>query len=40
MEAMADEGRRQRVRTAGSLLDKYAQGEMAPGTTHPPEPGR
>lgn len=40
MEAMADEGRRQRVRTAGSLLDKYGQGEQAPGTTRPPEPGR
>jgi hypothetical protein len=40
MEAMADEGRRQRVRSAGSLLDKYAQGEAAPGTTRPPEPGR
>jgi hypothetical protein len=40
LEAMADEGRRERVRTAGLLLEKYAQGEMAPGTTRPPEPGR
>jgi uncharacterized membrane protein len=40
METMADEGRRQKVRNAASLLDKYAQGELAPGTTRPPEPGR
>jgi hypothetical protein len=40
MEAMADGDRRQKVRNAGSLLDKYAQGELAPGTTRPPDPGR
>jgi len=40
MEALADEGRRQRARSAGSLLDKYAQAELAPGSTGPPEPGR
>jgi len=40
METLADEGRRQKVRTAGSLLDKYAQSELAPGSTGPPEQGR
>ena len=40
METLSDEGRRQEVRKAGLLLDKYAQGEISPGTTRPPEPGR
>ncbi|MBM4249075.1 MAG: hypothetical protein FJ149_06515 [Euryarchaeota archaeon] len=40
VEAMADEERRRRVRAAGSLMDKYAQGEAAPGTTRPPDDRR
>jgi hypothetical protein len=40
VEAMADESRRERVRKAGSLLDKYAQGEAAPGSIGPPEMNR
>ena len=40
VDAMADGSRREQVRKAGSLLDKYAQAESEAGSTGPPEMDR